>query len=111
MLQINDDVAGILNGHLQTFRANEQALQGQLKAAFADMATAIKAVEHGLLASLELVKQEFVAVQQGEAALLQDLGVLHHAREQAETSPKRQPPTCRSCGPCCRTSRRRSYTR
>ena len=28
MLQINDDVAGILGGHLQAFRANEQALQG-----------------------------------------------------------------------------------
>ena len=73
MLQINDDVAGILDGHLQTFRVSEQALQGQLKAAFADMATAIKAVEHGLLASVELVKQEFKAVTQGEAKLLQEL--------------------------------------
>ena len=104
MLQINDDVAGILDGHLQTFRANERALQGQLKATFADMATAIKAVEHGLLAGVELEKQEFVAVQQGEAALLQELrgkfaqlevavGMLHQARVQAEASPIRQSPT------------------
>ena len=51
MLQTNDDVSSILEGHLQAFRANEQALQGQLKAAFADMTTAVKAVEQGLLAA------------------------------------------------------------
>ena len=45
-------------------------MQGQLKAAVADMATAIKAVEQGLLVSVELVKQDFLAVAQGEAKLL-----------------------------------------
>ena len=73
MLQVNDDLSGILDGHVQTLRANVVALQGQLKAAFADTVTAVKAVEQGLLAGIALVKAEFVAVQQGEATLLQEL--------------------------------------
>ena len=38
-LKVNNDVSGIIAGRLQVGRANEQALQGQLKAVFAEMAT------------------------------------------------------------------------
>ena len=57
LLQVNDEVAGILEGHVQSVRANEMALQAQLKSAFEDMGVAIKAVERGLIASVDLVKQ------------------------------------------------------
>ena len=63
MPQVNE-VAGILDGHVQSVRANEMALQAQLKSAFEDMGVAIKAVERGLIASVDLVKQEFNAVTQ-----------------------------------------------
>ena len=100
MLQINDDVSAVLEGHLQAFRASELALQGQLKGAFLDMTTAVMAVEQGLMAGIGLVKQEFVAVQQGEAKLLQELRAkfgqlevaveeLHRDRRLAESSPIR----------------------
>ena len=60
MLQVNDDVAGILDGHVQSVRANELALQAQLKSAFEDMGVAIKAIEHCLIASVDLVKQNVI---------------------------------------------------
>ena len=72
-LQTTDDVSAVLEGHFQAFRGSEQALQNQLKGAFQDMSTAVLAVEQGLRASIDLVKQEFVGVQQGEAKLLQEL--------------------------------------
>ena len=73
LLQVNDEVAGILDGHVQTVRANEMALRAQLKSAFEDMGVAIKAVEHGLIASVDLVKQEFNAATQGEKMLLNEV--------------------------------------
>ena len=102
MLQVNDDVAGILDGHVQSVRANELALQAQLKSAFEDMGVAIKAVERGLIESLDFVKQEFNAVTQGEKMLLSELrnkfaqeqAVLElqsHAQAHAAAPIRRQP--------------------
>ena len=39
-LQMNEDISGTLDGHVQAFRANEKAVQGQPETAFVDMATA-----------------------------------------------------------------------
>ena len=73
MLQVNDELSSVLEGYARTLRANEAALQDHLKAAFGDTVLAVNAVEQGLLKGIALVKAEFVAVQQGEAALLQEL--------------------------------------
>ena len=100
MLQVNDDLSGVLEGYAQTLRANEAALQGHLKAAFGDTVMAVNAVEQGLLKGIALVKAEFVAVQQGEAALLQELRMkfgqlemavvgLHQGRVPPESTPIR----------------------
>ena len=75
MLQVNDELSGVLEGYARILRANEAALQDHLKAAFGDTVLAVNAVEQGLLKGIALVKAEFLAVQQGEAALLQELRV------------------------------------
>ena len=83
LLQVNDEVAGVFRGNVRGVRANEMVLQAQLKTAFEDMSGAIKAIERGLIASVDLVKNEFSAVTQGEKMLLQELRTKFAQVEQA----------------------------
>ena len=99
MLQTNDEVASILDGHLQSVHADASALQVQLKTTFEDMSGAIEAVERGLITSVDLVKQEFSAVSQGEKVLLQERRTKFAKVEQAVLELQSYTPEPRQPGP------------